>query len=66
MNAKRHYSHGKTPAAIWGSVLAAVGFLVLAIGFVMPLDMTIIAVGAGIVLLAIVVGGTLHATGFGQ
>lgn len=66
MTAQRRYHHGKTPAAIWGSLIAAIGFIVLAIGFVMPFNIAVIAVGAVLVLLALVVGGTLHAVGLGQ
>jgi hypothetical protein len=66
MTAKRKYHHGKSPAAIWGSLLAAVGFVVAALGFMGPLNWVVIGIGAAIVLVALIVGGTLRAAGFGQ
>lgn len=66
MTPKRRYHHGKSPAAIWGSLLAALGFVVAAIGFMGPLNWVVIGIGAVIVLLALIVGGTLRAAGYGQ
>lgn len=66
MSTGRKYHHGKTPAAIWGSALAAVGFVVAAVGFVLPFNWLVIGVGAVIVVLSLIVGGTLRSVGFGQ
>ncbi|WP_028708569.1 HGxxPAAW family protein [Propionicicella superfundia] len=66
MSEKREYHHGKSPAAIWGSALAAVGFVVAAVGFMMPLNWVVVGIGGALVLFAMIVGGTLRAAGFGQ
>lgn len=66
MTSQRHYHHGRTPAAWWGSILAALGFLVAAIGFLMPLNWWVIGAGAVLVVAALIVAGTLRAVGYGQ
>lgn len=66
MTSRHRYHHGKTPAAIWGSLIAAVGFIVLAVGFLLPFNIPVIVIGAGLVLLAVIVGGILRAVGLGQ
>ncbi len=63
---RKHYHHGKTPAAVWGSVIAAVGFVVATVGFLLPLNWVVIAAGGAIVLLAVIVTVALRSLGYGQ
>jgi hypothetical protein len=66
MSGKKRYHHGKSPAGIWGSIIAGVGFVVAAVGFIMPFNWLVIGIGAALVLLSMIVGGTLRAVGYGQ
>lgn len=64
---RKHYHHGNTPAAVWGSVISFVGFLVATVGFFMaPINWVVIGIGGAIVALALVVALALRSLGYGQ
>ncbi|HBX81266.1 MAG: HGxxPAAW family protein [Propionibacteriaceae bacterium] len=65
-DAKREYHHGKTPAAWAGSIIAAVGFAVGALGFVLGPNMALIYTGAVLLLVALIAGVVLRRMGYGQ
>lgn len=62
----REYHHGRTPAAWTGSIIAAVGFTVGAIAFMMGPNWTLIWVAAVLLVLSLVAGGVLRRMGYGQ
>ncbi len=65
-NGKKHYHHGRTPAAWTGSIVAAIGFLVAALAFFFGPDWTIFWVGTAIVGVGVVAGGAMRVLGLGQ
>lgn len=62
----KHYHHGRTPAAWAGSIIAAVAFVVGAIGFLLGPNWTMIVVGGVLLAASVVVGGVLRKLGYGQ
>jgi hypothetical protein len=62
----KHYHHGRTPAAWTGSAIAAVGFFVGAIAFVMGPNWLVFYIAIAIVLIGAIVGGVMHKMGLGQ
>lgn len=63
---RRAYHHGRTPAAWTGTVMAAIGFTVAAVGFIIDLNWLVIGIGLGLAVLSAVVGGIMHRAGLGQ
>lgn len=63
---RRHYHHGRSPAAWTGVVLAATGFLLASIGCVTGPMWPLIYVGGFLVLAGLVTGGIMKAAGFGN
>lgn len=63
---QKDYHHGRTPAAWAGSIMAAVAFLLGAVGFVTGPNLTLIWVAAVVLVLAPVTGGLLRRMGYGQ
>lgn len=65
---KRDYHHGKTPAAWAGTILAMIGFLVGSAGFLISPypNWMIVAVGAAVVALGVIVGWALVIAGYGD
>jgi len=59
------HNHGRTLAGWVTNGLIVLGALVAAIGFMIP-QFTLVWVGAGIVVVALAVGATLRALGYGQ
>lgn len=62
----KHYHHGRTPAAWAGSILAAIAFTLGSIGFVLGPNWPLIGGSAGLLVVAVVVGGVLRKMGYGQ
>ena len=58
-------NHGKTLAGWVTNGLIVLGALVAAIGLMIPL-LSLVWVGAGVVVVALAVGATLRALGYGQ
>lgn len=63
---KRHYHHGRSPAAWAGVTLAGIGFLIAAIASVMGPNWTMIWIAGGLILLSLIVGGAMKAAGYGN
>jgi len=59
------HNHGRTLAGWVTNGLIVLGALVAAIGFMIP-QFTLVWVGAGIIVVALAVGATLRALGYGQ
>lgn len=64
--ARKHYHHGRSPAAWIGSILAAVGFVVGSIGFLLNINWVVVWIGAGIIALSVIAGGIAVKLGYGQ
>ena len=63
----KFYHHGRSPAAWAGSIIGAVGFVVLAVGAVLvDKTWTVAIVGAVLVLLAGLTTMVMKAAGYGQ
>lgn len=62
----RYYHHGQSPAAWTGSILAAIGFIVAFIGFMLGPSWLVVAIGGGVVLLSGLVTLVMKAMGLGQ
>lgn len=60
-----HGNHGRTPAAWATNGLIVLGALIAAIGVMIPM-LTLMWVGAGVVVAALAVGAVLRALGHGQ
>ncbi len=60
-----HKNHGRTMAAWVTNGLIVLGALVAGIGFMIP-QLALVWVGAGVVVVALAVGATLRALGYGQ
>ena len=58
-------NHGRTVAAWVTNGIIVLGALVAGIGFMIP-QFALVWVGAGLVVVALAVGATLRALGFGQ
>lgn len=63
---RKAYHHGKTPAAIAGSVLAGIGFILGALGAVMGPNWTLIIAGVVCIVLGGIAGWALGIAGYGQ
>lgn len=62
----KHYHHGRTPAAWAGSTIAAVGFVLGAIAFLMGPNWLLFAVSLVIVFAGALVGLVMRKMGYGQ
>ena len=62
----KFYHHGRSPAAWAGSVTAAIGFILGAIGAVAGPNWVVVGIGVALVLIAGVGTMVLKAMGFGQ
>ncbi len=62
----QHYHHGRSPAAWTGSIAAAIGFLIAAVGSVLGPSWVLIGVGLGLVLIAGITTMVLKTMGYGQ
>lgn len=60
------YHHGRSPAAWAGSVVAAIGFILATVGFLMNINWPIVWVGLALVLVAAIVGYVMVKLGKGQ
>ncbi len=63
---RREYHHGRTPAAWTSSIMAAVGFLISTVGFLMNINWPVVGVGLAIVVVSPIVGGVMRKMGYGQ
>lgn len=63
---KKHYHHGRTPAAWVGSLVATLGFLISTVGFFMNINWLVVWVGLAVVALGAIVGGVMVKMGYGQ
>lgn len=63
---RKHYHHGRTPAAWVGSILAAIGFVVSSVGFLLNINWPIVWVGFALVAVSVVLGGLMVKLGYGQ
>jgi len=59
------HNHGRTPAAWVTNGLIVLGSLIAAIGFMIP-QFALVWVGAGVIVVALAVGATMRALGYGQ
>lgn len=68
----KNVHHGRTPAAWISSILALIGFAILAVGFLSPspsfpsVNVPVAVVGGVVIVLAPIVGGILNRVGLGQ
>ncbi len=62
----KYYHHGRSPAAWAGSIAAAVGFVIAAIGSVLGPNWVVVAVGAAVILIAGLGTMVMKAMGLGQ
>lgn len=62
----KYYHHGQSPAAWVGSVGAAIGFVLAAIGAGLGPNWTLAIVGGALVLLSGLVTMVMKAMGYGQ
>ncbi|MFT3877985.1 MAG: HGxxPAAW family protein [Propioniciclava sp.] len=60
------YHHGRTPAAWTASVIATIGSIVAAIGFLMNISWTVVWIGLGLMAASVIVGGVMVKLGYGQ
>lgn len=61
----RAYHDGKTPANWAGSMAVLVGFVVGSVGFLLGPNWIVVAVGAAIVVLGLIVGWGMSIAGLG-
>lgn len=66
MSSRRHYHHGRSPAAWTGVVIACVGFVLATIASVTGPNWTLAWVSAAVLLLALVVTGIMKKMGLGN
>ncbi|MBK8459605.1 MAG: HGxxPAAW family protein [Micropruina sp.] len=62
----KHYHHGKSPAAWVSSAIAAIGFTLGSIAFLMGPNWSFFWVSMVIILVAPIVGGVMRKMGLGQ
>lgn len=62
----RYYHHSQSPAAWAGVIIATLGFLAATVGSMMGPNWLLVYIGAGLVVLALIVGNILKAVGLGQ
>lgn len=62
----KEYHHGRTPAAWAGSIIAAVAFVLGAVGFMTGPNATLLWAAGVLLLLSLVVGAVLRRMGYGQ
>ena len=65
-DSEKHDHHGRTPAAWTGAVIAAVGFLLGTVAFLMGPNWVLFWISIVIVLGGAVVGGVMSRMGLGQ
>ncbi len=66
MSSSAKYHHGRTPAAWTATVIAVIGSLVGAVGFLMNISWTLVWAGIALMVGAAVVGGIMVKLGYGQ
>lgn len=62
----QYYHHGKSPAAWTGSIAAAIGFTLAAIGSMLGPNWPLVIFGAAIVLIGGLTTMVMKAMGYGQ
>lgn len=62
----RYYHHGRSPAAWVGSILAALGFIVLTVGIFLGPVWVVVWVGTAMVVVAGIATMVMKAMGLGQ
>ena len=62
----KYYHHGRSPAAWAGSVSAAVGFLIAAVGAMLGPSWVLVIIGGALVLLGALATMVMKAMGLGQ
>ena len=60
------YHHGKTPAAWTSTIIASIGAIIATIGFFMNINWTVVWIGLGAIVAAVIVGGVMVKMGYGQ
>lgn len=66
MSQRRHYHHGRSPAAWTGVSIAVVGFLLATIAAMTGPNWVLAYVSAGLLLLALIVTGVMKKMGLGN
>ena len=66
MSTQEKYHHGKTPAAWTASVIAAIGAVIGAVGFLLNINWPVVWVGVGLMVASAIVGGVMVKLGYGQ
>lgn len=61
----RYYHHGNSPAALTGSILAAIGFVIITIA-IFASQWVIVGIGAALVVIAAIATLVMKAMGLGQ
>lgn len=64
--AGKQYHHGRTPAAWVGSVIAAIGFVIVAAAVLMGPNWQLFWIAIAVVLVGPIVGGVMRKMGMGQ
>lgn len=62
----RYYHHGRSPAAWVGSILAALGFIVLTVGIFLGPAWIVVWIGTAMVVVAGIATMVMKAMGLGQ
>lgn len=63
---RKHYHHGRTPAAWVGSLVTSIGFIIGSIGFLMNINWVVVWAGAALVVLGVIAAGVMVKLGYGQ
>lgn len=62
----KYYHHGRSPAAWVGSVVAAIGFVIVAVAALLGPNWTLAIIGGALVLIAGIATMIMKVMGFGQ
>ena len=63
---EKHYHHGRTPAAWTGACIAAVGFVLAAVAFLIGPNWVLFWISMVIVFAGAIAGGVMSRMGLGQ
>ncbi|MDO4716094.1 MAG: HGxxPAAW family protein [Propionibacteriaceae bacterium] len=63
---RRHYHHGRSPAAWTGTTIACIGFILATVASVTGPNWTLVWVSCGLLLLALIVTGIMKKMGLGN